>query len=159
MPVGILIPSDERKPLVQREFDSLESFQATVGGYVEAVDSSDDLSLLIHQEARIVGLPPNRRATLLWHIRLFPFTSQQLLRGDIVLVGPVDAEGTVEDVPSSIAESLLARSPFQVELRVAGEDWHRAPRLFRDYLEACAWALSWTTHDETVRELRVITAT
>lgn len=156
MPVGILIPSDEREPLVRREFDSLESFQEAVGGYVEAVDCGDDLSLLIHQEGRIFGLPLNRRATLLLHIQRFPFVPQQLLRGDAVLVGTVDVDGTVEDVPHSIAELLLSPSPFQVEMRVDGEDWHGGPRRFRDYFEASAWALSWAAHDETVRELRVL---
>lgn len=38
----------------------LASIQSLVGGYIEHVYFKDDIGFLIHEEGRLMGLPPNR---------------------------------------------------------------------------------------------------
>ena len=53
---GIVFPLDEQEPLSAREFASLAEYQATVGGYVEAIAlGTTGLSFFAHEEAKLVG--------------------------------------------------------------------------------------------------------
>ena len=47
------------------ETPKLEWFQGLVGGYVEFVNFPDGSAIMVHEEGRLIGLPPNFQATSL----------------------------------------------------------------------------------------------
>ena len=105
MPLGIVIPSDERRPLAVKEFNSIEDYQSVLGGYIEAISAGEGgLSIFANEEGKLIGLPLNRRATLLWHLRLYPYQPGDVLAGDVVLVGPTNARGDTLDVPVALRD-------------------------------------------------------
>lgn len=158
MPLGIVIPSDERRPLAIKEFNSIEDYQSVLGGYVEAISAGEGgLSIFANEEGKLIGLPLNRRATLLWHMRLYPHQPGDVLAGDVVLVGPTNARGDTLDVPVALRDLLFAASTVAVESTSDERDgWQRAPRVFGDYFDASAWALTRFSRCGSESRLRVV---
>ena len=160
MPTGIHFPLDERHPLALREYDTLEDYQAAVGGYVEPIDAGErGMSFFANDEAKLIGLGINRRATIFWWLHLSPARQRDFLAGDVVLVGPTHPSGATLSVPRSIQRLLFTPSTFAVEVRVTGSSkWHRNPADFEDYFEAGGWALDLSIRRREVEQIRVITA-
>lgn len=160
MPTGIYFPLDEQQPLALREYFSLEDFQAAVGGYVESIDAGEGgMSFFAHDEAKLMGLGINRRATIFWWLHQSPACQRDFLAGDVVLVGPAHPNGATLNVPRTIQRLLFASSAFAVEVRVAGSNrWHRSEADFTDYFEAGGWALDLRLRRREVEAIRVITA-
>lgn len=80
----------------------LETLQGIVGGYIEAVAGNPDYTLTfwINEEGKLLGLPPNRRATLLWW-RAFPqMIGRDILCGPAVLTGGPDGRGETKSLPT-----------------------------------------------------------
>ncbi|MEI2713607.1 MAG: DUF3846 domain-containing protein [Nocardioides sp.] len=141
-----------------KEYDSLEDYQVAVGGYVEAIYAGDEgLSLFANEEAKLIGLQLNRRATLLWQLQLHPTPPHDILGGDVVLVGPSDADGATLDVPDAVQRLLFTPSTYLVEVRVPGTGaWHPAPQVFSDYFEAIAWGLPVVQLEDGTADLRIV---
>jgi hypothetical protein len=79
-PEGEIIPLN---PLEGQKTLSLEQLQGAVGGYIEIVESSDGQYLLvIDEEGKLKGYPPNHRAT-----ELFYFPQYDILVGNVVVAG------------------------------------------------------------------------
>jgi len=68
----------------------LDGLQAAVGGWIEYVPTQLDVTLYCNEEGKIEGLPPNRTATALFGTMLM---QHDYLAGDVVIIGPPDAEG------------------------------------------------------------------
>lgn len=160
MPTGIYFPLDERKPLALHEYDALEDYQAAVGGYVESIDAGErGMSFFANDEAKLIGLGINRRATIFWWLYLAAYDQRDFLAGDVVLVGPTHPSGSTLSVPRSIQQLLFTPSTFAVEVRVMGSNkWHRNPAGFDDYFEAGSWALDLSIRRQEVEKVRVIAA-
>lgn len=80
MSVGIVIPSDDQRPLTVQEFGDLSDYQAVVGGYIEAISiGKEGLSFFAHDEAKLIGLDLNRRATVLWWLQAYPMQLRDYL--------------------------------------------------------------------------------
>lgn len=160
MPIGIYFPLDERQPLALREYTSLEDYQSAVGGYIESIDAGEGgTSFFAHDEAKLIGIGINRRATIFWWLHLPPAGQRDFLAGDIVLVGPAHPNGNTLNVPQSIQSLLFTPSAFAVEVRVTGSDkWHRSDEDFDDYFAAGGWALDLRLRRREVEAIRVITA-
>jgi len=156
MSQGILIPLDEGQPLALHDYDSLEDYQAVVGGYVESIPIGWlGMALFVHDEAKIIGLGINRRATLLWWLSTPAARHRDLIAGDVVLVGRAGPNGTIRNVPSA-AQLLFASAPA-VEAAVEGTGkWHREDESFADYFEAAHWALDLLGRRREVTDVRVI---
>lgn len=60
--------------------NSLESFQAAVGGYIEAVGLDANAVLLCNEEGKVIGLPANRRL------------DDDVIAGTFLIVGAEDGE-------------------------------------------------------------------
>lgn len=157
MSIGILFPLDERQPLTMHDYGDLVDYQRAVGGYVESVGVGlDGVSFLAHDEAKLVGLGINRRATLFWWVNTAPARHRDYLAGDVVLVGPPDRERAALDVPREVQQVLFA-STLGVDVAVSGSTkWHRNPEDFVDYFEAAYWALDLANRRREVEDVRVV---
>jgi hypothetical protein len=100
---AILIPADGSEELRFVEVDGLDSLQSFVGGCIEAVPTKrDDVTAYVNEEGLIHGLPVNERAE-----RLLVYGNGYLgLRGDCLLLGPVDRNGEDTPVTSTVLHDL-----------------------------------------------------
>lgn len=71
--------------------DSLQTLQTAVGGWVQAIDLSADMTVWCNEEGKLIGLPHNPYAQHLWD-QAFGAQTDYLV-GDIVLTGGTDEEG------------------------------------------------------------------
>lgn len=71
--------------------ESLSKLQEAVGGWVQAIDLSDTLSLWCNEEGKLVGLPHNPFAQILWDEAFGAHTDY--IVGDVVFTGGTDDEG------------------------------------------------------------------
>lgn len=56
----VVIKEPGKAPAVEPMFENtLESFQAAVGGYIETVTLATDLIIICNEEGRLLGLPHN----------------------------------------------------------------------------------------------------
>lgn len=157
MSKGIVFPLDERQPLALKEFGSFEEYQSAVGGYVEAISVGSRMAFYVHDEAKLVGLGINRRATLLWWLHTPSARDRDFIAGDAVLIGSDRRQGDGTDVPGHIAELLLDSTDFALDVRVVGErKWFRNPTDFNDYFEAVTWTLDLATHRREVEGVRIV---
>lgn len=85
---------------------SLKTLQAKVGGWVQAVDLTETLTLWANEEGKLVGLPVNGFATELWESRFGVGTD--IIVGDIVLTGGTDDEGETLSLTETQVEALVA---------------------------------------------------
>jgi hypothetical protein len=83
--------------------------QGHVGGYIEAVNSADGtVTFFCNEEGKILGLPPNHIATMVWWLLNPQMRGIDTLCGPVVITGGADPEGEVTDVPEVITVMLAA---------------------------------------------------
>ena len=71
--------------------DELEALQSAVGGWIEAVDLSEELTMWVNEEGKIKGLDLNSIATALFDKHFE--NSFDVIVGDIVLTGGTNSKG------------------------------------------------------------------
>lgn len=81
----------------------LSTLQKAVGGYIEAVDLSDNLTMWVNEEGKLNGLPINAIATLLWE-KHFGFTD--VIVGDVIFTGGTGDEGETLGLDDKVANEL-----------------------------------------------------
>lgn len=106
---GVKVTTDKRLSWV--ELDGLESYQACVGGYIEALEQPDRCDIWINEEGKIHGLPFNSIAT---DVALRMLAPGDYVLGDVVITGPVDPEGASTSLSMETAT-------FRLLVRVAAE--------------------------------------
>ncbi|CPZ28442.1 Domain of uncharacterised function (DUF3846) [Mycobacteroides abscessus] len=158
MSVGISIPSDVKEPLVAKNFHSLSDYQRAVGGYIEAISLGHrGIGFFANEEAKLIGLRFNWRATMLWWLHQFPDRSNDAICGDVVLVGPADERGATQSLPDWLRLLLLTASTFAVEVKeTETTGWQRTSHVFTDYFDACSWGLDFAWRQPTVKQIRVV---
>lgn len=70
---------------------SLRILQGAVGGWIQAVDISDNLTMWVNEEGKLEGLLPNEFGTRLFSKRFGE--GVDVIVGNIVLTGGTDDEG------------------------------------------------------------------
>jgi len=70
----------------------LDYLSEKVGGYIEAVSIGEDITMYLHEEGKIMGLPRNERATRLAK-KYGRISLMDYIVGNVVMVGGVDEEG------------------------------------------------------------------
>ena len=70
---------------------TLEAMQAAVGGYIEIVGLEEDICILLNEEGKLEGLPPNRRL------------GNDILVGDFYVCGSSE-EGDLTSLPEDAME-------------------------------------------------------
>ena len=73
------------------EPDTLATLQAGVGGYIEAIDLANDLTMWCNEEGKLHGLPHNPFAQFMWD-KAYGIHTDYIV-GDIVLTGGSDKDG------------------------------------------------------------------
>lgn len=86
------------------ESTALATLQEGVGGWVQAIDLSDTLTLWVNEEGKLANLPHNLFGQVLWNDRFGYYTDY--IVGDIVLTGGTDAEGSTLGLDDEQVESL-----------------------------------------------------
>ena len=104
MKTALRINTDFTTEVLDLEEDSLKKLQGAVGGWVQAVDLRDDLTLWCNEEGKLIGLPTNVIGTHLWE-KSFGMTD--MIMGDIVFTGGTDDEG----------DNLALPRPWQLQLQ------------------------------------------
>lgn len=83
--------------------DTLRTLQGHVDGLIEAVDSADgSVTFWVNEEGKLIGLPINRAATLMWWTLNPAMKGLDALCGTVVITGGPDAEGDTTSVPAFI---------------------------------------------------------
>jgi hypothetical protein len=71
--------------------DELETLQSAVGGWIEAVDLAEDLTMWVNEEGKLKGLEVNPIGTDLFN-KYFK-DHRDIIVGDIVLTGGTNSKG------------------------------------------------------------------
>lgn len=83
------------------EFDGeLRDYQRVVGGNIEAIPTSENVTIFVNEDGKDFGLPINRLAMDVW-IRYdvyFCMLHGEWIAGNAVIVGGVDSEGNQTDL-------------------------------------------------------------
>lgn len=161
MPWGIVIPADEEAPIEFRLFGQLTDYQEAVGGWFEAVDLDDiSASFFVNEEGKVIGLPQNRRATLLWWVNHRAMHGRDVIMGDTVLIGLPDDEGDTQDVPGALVALLMKTDHYKYEVQTldSPDSWHGNQARYDDYFKACNAALALSERWALVSNIRVLPA-
>lgn len=81
----------------------LDQLQGVVGGWVQAVDFTERLTIWVNEEGKLVGLPINPMATFLWEKY---YGKTDVICGDVILTGGVDDEGETLGLDEETAKEL-----------------------------------------------------
>lgn len=152
---ALVIPAVEGEPITEREVDTLEDYQAVVGGWIEPVDiPALGVTVYVRDEGLILNLPFNPRATFLWWYFVPEARQRAILVGPALITGLPDRSGDSTDVPSEVVEMLAHLGEWRVEVRTIGDPkWYRNQMTYSDYFEALVWAMvtleRWTAAEDT----------
>jgi len=161
MVTGVIIPADESVAVARHEFNGLHDYQEAVGGLIEAIDLEfPAMSFFANDEGKLIGLPINRRATILWWLHSPAVFGYDMIAGDAVLVGQPDRVGETQSVPDELVALLTAAQSFKVEVQTAGPDspWCGNRRRFADYFAAARYAVDLRARWTQVTRARVVAA-
>ena len=98
--------------------DALKPLQKAVGGYVEAIELADDMTIWCNDEGKLNGLPHNPYAQHFWDAAFGRHTDY--IVGDIVLTGGVDDDGEtigLDDWQVELIGKVVARVDSYVSPR------------------------------------------
>lgn len=152
---AVIIPADPSIPCERRQLDphDLKEYQKIVGGNIDALELvQPPAAFYLNDEGKINGLMPNQRATLLLWVHNPVFRGQDILAGDVFLVGPTDGEGHDTDAPEALVKLLFDTERFKVEERRNSEDgWQSNGMVFDDVFGAYTWAVQFAHRVQDVR--------
>ena len=89
---------------------TLQDLQSAVGGWVQAIDLAEDLTMWLNEEGKLTGLPHNTTAQKLWDKTFW--VGSDFVVGDVVLTGGTDEEGVTlplgDDTAQRVRKILVA---------------------------------------------------
>jgi hypothetical protein len=83
---------------------SYDDINKAVGGWIEAVPTTGQVTIYCNEEGKLTGLPFNQIATAF----VRPFIDDVIV-GNVVFCGPPDEEGDETDVPWDV-EAILTKA-------------------------------------------------
>lgn len=89
---------------ITNEETSLTTLQGAVGGWVEAIDLSESVSLWVNEEGKLDGLEPNPYAQVFWDEAFGAGTD--FIVGNVVLTGTPDSEGYTRGLDDNTAQRI-----------------------------------------------------
>jgi len=152
---ALRIPADPDEPIMEVQVESLEDYQAVVGGYIEPVDITElGITVYVNDEGLLRQLPLNSRATFLWCYFVPEARQKAMLVGPALVVGLPNRSGDNTDIPKGATELLLDPGLWRVEVKTHGDPkWYRNQATYEDYFEAVVWAMvtleSWSAAEDT----------
>ena len=87
--------------------DSLTALQTAVGGWVQAIDLDATLTMWCNEEGKILDMPHNPFAQVMWNEAFGPGTDY--IVGDVVFSGTPDEEGYTTGLTAR-AEEVIRRT-------------------------------------------------
>jgi hypothetical protein len=157
---GIRIPWDVDQPmeLLTLERGDISVYQRVVQGLFDVVDlERPPASLYFNDEGKLIGLPPNQRATLLMWLHNTRFIGHDLVVGDAFLIGGPDRQGNTATVPDELKRLLLDSRVFDVEVKEEQDDeWVREPMRFNDWTMAYGFAVALLMEHPALEHSRVV---
>ncbi|MCO4274304.1 DUF3846 domain-containing protein [Pseudarthrobacter sp. HLT3-5] len=158
---AILVPADEERPLYKVAIEGLTGLQAAVGGLIEVMDiDRPDATLILNEEGKVMGLPMNRRATLLLWVHLTRWRGHDALAGDVLIVGRPDDEGNMQDVPRELVELLFKTKVYKYEVTTVSDldVWNGNQRRYEDWVTAYNDGLALASRWFAVNDVRIVPA-
>jgi hypothetical protein len=144
---SIVIPADENQSLQRGELprEGLTERQQLVGGLIQGINLDEPAArLYCNEDGKYMGLPPNKRATLLLWMHNPRFRGQDFIVGDAFVVGPAKRSAD-SSVPDEYVQTLFEATSFHVELKPPGSDeWQQHPQPFDDWVTAYENAIGWS---------------
>lgn len=84
----------------------LETLQKLVGGYVETIKLTFDMTALVNEEGKMLKLPRNEKATTLCNLCEIGWHDDDFVCGTMVVVGGVDQEGYFKSLMKSLSDGV-----------------------------------------------------
>jgi len=152
---ALRIPVEADEPITELEVHVLEDYQAVVGGWIEPVDLPDlGVTIYVHEEGLVMGLPFNSRAAFLWWYFVPEARQKAMLVGSALVVGLPDRNGDSTDIPAHVVDMIGKPGVWRVEVKTHGDPkWYRNQAVYDDYFEAVVWAMvtleRWSAAEDT----------
>lgn len=158
---ALRIPTEPDDPITELEVFQLEDYQAAVGGWIEPVDIPElGVTMYVHEEGLVLGLPFNSRAAFLWWYFVPEARQKAMLVGPALVVGQPDRNGDSTDIPAHVAEMLARPGIWRVEIKVFDDPkWYRNQATYDDYFEALVWAMVTLERWTAAEDVRVVPVT
>ena len=156
---GVIIPHDEDLALCQESFGELADYQKAVGGYIEEINVNPPrLTMFANEEGKVLGLPINMRATILWWLHNPTARHHDVLMGDVVLIGPANAAGETLDIPDEMNRLLFQTVTYKIDVQASGSKnvWTTNARAFDDYFKAGAYGLRLADQRDGTERIRLV---
>jgi hypothetical protein len=87
------------------ELVTYDSLVQAVGGYLQAVALSEELTLWLHEEGKLEGLPHNEVGQVLWDATYGAGTDY--IVGNIAITGGTDEEGETLPLTASAVSKIM----------------------------------------------------
>lgn len=161
MVTGIVIPHETNIQVFAHEFTGLTSYQTAVGGYIEPVQiEHPPMTIFANEEGKMQRLPVNRRATCLWWLLSPSARGQDVLVGDIALVGTLANRSSEIDLPPEFVGLLTRTANFKIEVQTEFEPWNWLSNQarFASYFDAAIYAINLAGRWTQIRDIRVVEA-
>lgn len=155
---GLVIPVESGAVIEERDFATLEDYQAAVDGWIEAVDvPALGVTIYVNEEGLLRRLLVNHRATFLWWYHVPEARERAMLVGTAIVIGLPDRAGNSTDIPDDVRAVLVNAGAWRVEVRTHGDPtWYRNQATYRDYFEALAWGMVTLEQWTTAEDVRVV---
>ncbi len=158
---ALRIPAEAEEPITDLEVFQLEDYQAAVGGWIEPVDIPElGITVYVHEEGLVLGLPFNSRATFLWWYFVPEARQRAMLVGPALIVGLPDRNGHSTDIPREVTVLFTQLGKWRVEAKPKSEPkWIQIPATYDDYFEAVVWAMVTLERWTAAEDVRVVPVT
>lgn len=90
--------------------DSLQTLQTAVGGWVQAIDLDESLTMWLNEESKLIGLPHNPYAQFAWD-KSFGAQTDYIM-GDTVFTGGTDDEGETLGLDQDTADQIRMMAQY-----------------------------------------------
>jgi hypothetical protein len=104
MKLGIRVTTTGAVEELDMTADGLQVLQTAVGGWVQAIDLDDSLTMWLNEDGKLVGLPHNPYAQFAWDKRFGVHTDYMV--GDVIFTGGTDEEGATLGLDRDTADQI-----------------------------------------------------
>jgi hypothetical protein len=158
----VLIPADEERDieLIEIEQGDYRAYQTHVGGPFDCINlDRPSATLFVHDESKILGLPLNRKATLILWTHNDRYRGMDFIAGDCVLAGQPDQEGETLGCPDELIDLLFNTTEYRYMVKTINEDgWHGNARRYDNWLQAYNDGVGLAERWALVESVKVVSA-
>ena len=159
----LIIPAD-LDVLVQTmelERGDIRTMQGIVDGHFQVLElEAQKASMFVNEEGKNIGLKMNQRATMLLWLSDSVWRFQDVVAGNVFIIGPPDDEGASTSVPQELVDLLFSTEKYKGEVTTLNDEdsWSSNNLEFPDYWEAAHSVLELASRWRMVSNCRVIAA-